>query len=635
MARTSLLFPVFMVALVASGAIASANQPDLPRRGLRAFVDTYDEPVKAFVRSYLNSRVFYNETFGAPTSADQAAAQNLFNSVNETVVATRSRMGRKMLVSFLTHRLNLSSVSTSLANFSKNCKPPFEVGYVAVLEGPYLDYNGAVIACVDNLHADVWLFGAASSDTISFHRVEFWYSTEEPNLDFSDPARSLPSFDVMTMLMMVATGREVGIVKAPSSAMVCGAYDDFLNDVTKGVGTIVDALHELAQAFGSHSKTTIIGRRECLSFDSFNYNTTVSLIQCLDDDYYIPFITHYFAGVSKYVNNSRLVQELIDTEYAEGYNISYDGMHLTNVNDSPFWMIKFMKNHDRDNQCNNLAIIDYEGDLVVSKDLIYWEKSSSSWFGLKTKDEVYIQQVPHEITQQDIQAMILFNEMMSACSASIALGQNCTWPTLPACTGSEHGRLHDSHVVEAASAAQVMMELAAPLNVSVPSNWNSLVRNVETTTFGNNQSVTVTPSNIQSTAAKWPVPAPLRDKIVDMILSLWNVTEHDKFFGKSFGLSQTHANLTSVLVVFQPTSATTGSLWINGMLTVAQLIQQTSDQPSKHCWHCAKCVWIDKCCCRTDHHQVPRPFTASELATIADSLEQHQFVAWEGIGWRK
>ena len=70
---------------------------------------------------------------------------------------------------------------------------------------------------------------------------------------------------------------------------------------------------------------------------------------------------------------------------------------------------------------------------LVAPDLIYWQKTSSSWFGLDSHTEEYVQKVPHTITPSDVAALQYFFGIVAAAKLAELHGIRYEYPTLPGC----------------------------------------------------------------------------------------------------------------------------------------------------------------------------------------------------------
>ena len=191
----------------------------------------------------------------------------------------------------------------------------------------------------------------------------------------------------------------------------------------------------LAEAFGSKTTSKIIGKEACLGFDSFSDDTSVNVVQCLDDEHVADFVGEYFhdLGWAFGGDMEKVKSELLLWKYASGDNFSYDGIHFTNTAESTVRMLKVFKNHDDTLSCSHWAIVEYGGAFQLAPDVIVWEKSSSSWLGFKTSDEMYTQQVPHKISPQDVQALMLLFDILAFGRLAEARGLSYTWPSLPGC----------------------------------------------------------------------------------------------------------------------------------------------------------------------------------------------------------
>jgi hypothetical protein len=120
------------------------------------------------------------------------------------------------------------------------------------------------------------------------------------------------------------------------------------------------------------------------------------------------FVNDYFADLAWAFNGSmsQINAEMTLMKYAQGLNFSSDHLNITNTGTSVVRELKIFKNHDNTHlNCSHWVLSDYTGIFNLAPDLIMWEKSSSSWLGLKTLDETYIQKVPHRLSPDDIHAI--------------------------------------------------------------------------------------------------------------------------------------------------------------------------------------------------------------------------------------
>lgn len=246
------------------------------------------------------------------------------------------------------------------------------------------------------------------------------------------------ALDVYLLLTALSVGHAINML--PMSMRIGNGgykgFDSAMAEFDKGIKSMVDAFKSIAEAFGTHSTTKIIGKEACLGFNEILENTTVNLVQCLDDQYVMDFVESYFHDLARACGGDmeKVKGELLLFDHARGHNFSYDGVHFTNTGDSTVRMEHIFKDHDNKLPCSHWVIVEYSGLFQLAPDLIIWEKSESSWFGFKTSDKVYTQQVPHKISPQDVEALMLLFDIVAYGRLAQDRGLNYTWPSLPNCS---------------------------------------------------------------------------------------------------------------------------------------------------------------------------------------------------------
>jgi hypothetical protein len=202
-----------------------------------------------------------------------------------------------------------------------------------------------------------------------------------------------------------------------------------------GVSSMVDSFDKIASVFATSSKSTIIGQESCLGFNSFAENTTVQVIECLPDTEVNAFVANYFDDLLWVFNGDvdKMTSELIVWDYARASNWTSNIMKFTNNASSIVNVKQILKNHNDSNSCSNWVIMEYSGVFDLAPDLIIWQNSKSSWGGYDTSVTDVIQQVPHEISPQDVEAIYMLFQIFAFGSLASDRGVNFTYPILPSC----------------------------------------------------------------------------------------------------------------------------------------------------------------------------------------------------------
>lgn len=205
-----------------------------------------------------------------------------------------------------------------------------------------------------------------------------------------------------------------------------------------GINSMVDSFDKIASVFATSSKSIIIGTESCLGFNSFAENTTVQVIECLPDSKVTDFVSDYFDDLLWIFGGDvdKMAAELIVWDYAHATNWSSNIMKLTNNASSIVNVKQIIKNHDDSNACSNWVIMEYSGVFDLAPDLIIWQNSKSSWGGFDTSVTDVIQQVPHEISPQDVEAIYMLFEIFAFGTLAADRGLNFTYPVLPNCKSS-------------------------------------------------------------------------------------------------------------------------------------------------------------------------------------------------------
>jgi len=172
----------------------------------------------------------------------------------------------------------------------------------------------------------------------------------------------------------------------------------------------------------------------CLGFDNFNLNTTSNVIECLPREHAVEFVTLYFKNLAwAFDSPDAYKAELLALEWAHGNNWTADHIQYTSTATSHEKLAHVYKNYDDQDQCYNFVIVEYSGAFDLAPDLIYWEKTKSSWGGFETKTEEYTTKVPHKITPADVEAINLLFQIIAFGHLANDRGINFTYPMLPNC----------------------------------------------------------------------------------------------------------------------------------------------------------------------------------------------------------
>ena len=196
------------------------------------------------------------------------------------------------------------------------------------------------------------------------------------------------------------------------------------------------AFKDLASAFGTKSTTKIVGKDTCMGFDKFSDNTTVNVVECLPDQNVGDFVSGYFHDLAWAFGGDleKMKAELLLWTYAKGTNLSYDGIQFTNSGDFTVRMLKVFKNHDGKLPCSHWAIVEYGGVFALAPDLIYWEKSSSSWVRLQDKKTRCTRsRCPTRSRPRMLRRSRCSLTSLPSAAWHRNRGLNYTWPQLPGC----------------------------------------------------------------------------------------------------------------------------------------------------------------------------------------------------------
>ena len=269
-----------------------------------------------------------------------------------------------------------------------------------------------------------------------------------------------------------------------------------------GINSMANSFEKIAGMFATSSKSTIIGTESCLGFNSFAENTTVQVIECLPDAEVVGFVADYFDDLLWVFGGDvdKMTAELIAWDYAHATNWSSNIMKLTNNASSTVNVKQIIKNHDDVKGCSNWVIMEYSGVFDLAPDLIIWQNSKSSWGGFDTSVTDVIQQVPHVISPQDVEAIYMLFEIFAFGSLAADRGLNFTYPVLPNCKSSA---LSDNSTIGAMIIDSMKQFTDAEINSlpSTESGYQSLISNV--VGLGAYDFVQVSPDEVKTVEQSW------------------------------------------------------------------------------------------------------------------------------------
>ncbi len=312
-----------------------------------------------------------------------------------------------------------------------------------------------------------------------------------------------------------------------------------------GINSMVGSFEKIASLFSTSSKSQIIGTESCLGFDSFAENTTVQVIECLPDAQVAEFVSDYFDDLLWIFNGDvdKMTAELLVWDYAHATNWSSNIMKLTNNASSVVNVKQIIKNHNDTNACSNWVILEYSGVFELAPDLIIWQNTKSSWGGFDTSVTDVIQQVPHNISPQDVEAIYMLFEIFAFGSLASDQGLNFTYPTLPSC--KQNVSLADPSVGDMVVASMKQFTDSEINSLpSTPPAFQALLSNV--VGLGAYDFAQVSPADVKTveqswqTANNWP-----NDVIVKFDAMIFNATTEDF---ESFAFAYQNGNAEWIVV---------------------------------------------------------------------------------------
>lgn len=603
--------------VVAASAVSTIYAPDAP---------TVTD-VKQDVASILRDPILWKNAHAVSSDPEQKAAQHLLSTQGTSVKAVRTDIPKGQLYDIVNREFNLTNdtVKLILQHYDKQCPAHVLVVQQFWTQGTVMVYNSVTIGC----NEAYWQSVAVNATAL---RVKI---DMKEQIVFGNTSTS-PTGDTLLLLSAMAVSRALGIPPLAFVGEGLGSFPGFMNSVDIGVTSMVNALKELAEAFGSHSKSAIVSKDQCLRFDSMYTYVEIHSVQCYQDAHISEYIDVAFPDLIGLSNKTFVEQMMLEWKYAYASNVSLDEMQLSNTGTSYDKILKVLKSHDEKLPCSHWVIVRFTSDFKVAMDMFIWEKTKSSWFGMKTTDTESIQYLPHHFSPDDIESIHLLMDILVYGAMAKALGIPFVWPNITGChddvsVEEDMSVVEDTaaeSIVNASSESSAMAEAISRLNVSYNAKDAArLVKNISVTMHGSTTPKAVrNVSEINLELAQCDVP-PSMVKSVDMYMqALFDAAlDSDKFFGTTINVTKTEASVWTLTGVGRRIANDTVTFWLMCLETTGVLIQQTQTQNDHHCWHCAKCGWLDKCCCEDVPHQVPRPDTASELMTVTARLLAAQY----------
>ena len=120
-------------------------------------------------------------------------------------------------------------------------------------------------------------------------------------------------------------------------------------------------------------------------------------------------------------SQSLLNAAILDWEYATGVNISEQNAQYTNTGENNPNFFYVMKDKDPALPCSHWATVQCTSNFVMAPDVV-------------STDDVVTQNVPHEVTPNDIEELNILFKMIAFSVLAQAQGISFTWPTFPNCT---------------------------------------------------------------------------------------------------------------------------------------------------------------------------------------------------------